>query len=293
MIKLSNGHSFTFMAASGAYAFDGRGWPWEHPLRWLGLIDPSKMTVVAKTVTREPRPGNLRMHHPWTCVRLIKDGAVNSVGLTNPGFKAWALGDGMKIGTKAPVIASIMGKPDDLAYMADYLTSFYVCGLEINASCPNTGEKLSENVGKMIEGVDAVKESTSLPVLLKLSIDHRDSFERIVEAVKGKVEAISLNSVPWNVIFPDKPSPLAKYNIGNGGVSGKVVQPYLWPLVRELTDLGMPVIGPSVWEYDDIARLGDEYGAQAFSFGTVCLRHPLRPNQFIRRYEADNTWDRE
>lgn len=33
MIELSNGHRFEFVAASGALAFDGRGWPWEWPLR--------------------------------------------------------------------------------------------------------------------------------------------------------------------------------------------------------------------------------------------------------------------
>jgi hypothetical protein len=47
------------MVASGALAFDGKGWPWERPLVWLGLIKPELFTVVIKSLTRNPRRGNL------------------------------------------------------------------------------------------------------------------------------------------------------------------------------------------------------------------------------------------
>ncbi len=89
MIALSNDHVFTYMVASGALAFDGKGWPWERPLVWSGLIKPELFTVVIKSLTRNPRPGNLRWWKPWTCVRLIPGGAVNKVGLTNPGIEWW------------------------------------------------------------------------------------------------------------------------------------------------------------------------------------------------------------
>ena len=71
MLTLSNGHSFTFMAASGALAFDGEGWPWEQPLRCLGLLDPSLFTIVTKTLTRHPRKGNLRWYNPFRVVRPL------------------------------------------------------------------------------------------------------------------------------------------------------------------------------------------------------------------------------
>lgn len=282
MIRLSNGHTFDYMAASGAYSFDGRGWWWEILLSRLAIIDPSLMTVVAKTVTMEPRKGNLNMLHPWSCIRLIKDGAVNAVGLTNPGIKRWCLGPGLTLNhKKAPVLASIMGSPDELEYMAGMLNYIDVLGVEINASCPNTGEDLANNVEDMILGVCKVKETTKLPIILKLSKAHEGSFERIVGEVRGKVEAISLNSVPWKLVFPEKVSPLAR--LGGGGVSGKIVQPILWPLVQKLSGMtDIPIIGPSVWEFEDMARLR-EMGAKAVSFGTVCLSHPFRPTCFIRR----------
>ena len=97
MITLANGHKFKYMVASGALAFDGKGWPWERPLVWLGLIKPELFTVVIKSLTRNPRPGNLRWWKPWTCVRLIPGGSVNKVGLTNPGIEWWCKKVGPKL----------------------------------------------------------------------------------------------------------------------------------------------------------------------------------------------------
>ena len=97
MITLSNGHAFEYMVASGALAFDGKGWPWERLLVWLGLIKPELFTVVIKSLTRNPRPGNLRWWKPWTCVRLIPGGSVNKVGLTNPGIEWWCKKVGPKL----------------------------------------------------------------------------------------------------------------------------------------------------------------------------------------------------
>jgi len=89
MITLSNGHKFEYMVASGALGFDGKGYPHEWPLRWMGLINPSLFTVVAKTVTYKPRKGNLRWYCPWKCIRLMPGGVVNAVGLTNKGIGWW------------------------------------------------------------------------------------------------------------------------------------------------------------------------------------------------------------
>jgi len=89
MITFSNGYKFEYMVASGALGFDGKGYLHEWPLRWIGLIDPSLFTVVAKTVTYKPRKGNLRLYKPWGCIRLLPNGVVNAVGLTNKGIRWW------------------------------------------------------------------------------------------------------------------------------------------------------------------------------------------------------------
>ncbi len=139
MIRFSNGHVFEYVAASGALGFDGQGWPWEKPLKWLGLFDPSLFTVVIKTLTRYPTEGNLRWYNPFGSIRFLKDGVVNAVGLTNPGINWWY----KKIGPRLdffhpPLVASIASESlHNLKEMAEIFNDFNFMALELDVSCPN------------------------------------------------------------------------------------------------------------------------------------------------------------
>ncbi len=283
MITLSNGHEFEYMVASGALAFDGKGWPWEWPLRWIKLIDLSLFTIVIKTLTRYPRKGNLRWYNPLGCVRPMRGGTVNSVGLTNKGIDWWCREIGPKVSRRnISLVGSIFSNEvKELTDMAEMLNSFDLVALEINASCPNTGEDLLVNTGKIIESCLAVKKVSRFPLILKVSVVHD---VRVIFAGFNKdiIEAISINSVPWNIIFPEKKSPLA--HLGGGGVSGKISQPLTWMLVGDLVCLtdDIPVIGPSVWDFEDIEKLR-EMGAKAISFGSIFLRYPWRPTMFVKK----------
>lgn len=127
MIRLSNGHSFEYMVASGALAFDGKGWPWERPLVALGFIRPELFTVVIKTLTRHPRAGNLRWWRHWDCVRLIDSGSVNKIGLTNPGIEWWCEKVAPTLDfRKVPFIGSIFGEVRELVEMTEMLNRFHV-----------------------------------------------------------------------------------------------------------------------------------------------------------------------
>ncbi|MBI2484063.1 hypothetical protein HYV71_02675 [Candidatus Uhrbacteria bacterium] len=282
MITLSNGHSFEHMAASGALAFDGKGWPWEQPLRWAGLLDPSLFTVVIKTLTRHPRKGNLRWYNPLRCVRFMRTGAVNAVGLTNPGIEWWCEKIGPTINKNdIAMMGSILSdaNTDELAEMTEMLNAFDLVGLEVNASCPNTQGEMLGNVETVIEGLTKVKAKTRFPLVVKLSVMH--DIEHLVKRLEGLVEAISINTVPWAKMFPDTKSPLSKF--GGGGVSGKIAQPYTWDMVQRLVALtSLPVIGPGVWDYNDIASLR-MLGASAISFGSLFMRYPWRPTLYARR----------
>jgi len=277
---LSNNHSFEYMVASGALAFDGEGWPWEKPLKLVGLLNPALFTVVIKTLTRQPRQGNHRWYNPFRCVRLLPGGVVNAVGLTNPGIEWWCREVGPKVDSKKiPLVGSILGEPYELAEMVRMLNDFDLVGLEINASCPNTNDDLLTNAAKIVEGSQVAKSESRFPIILKLSVVH--DVEKIVTGVSEIVEAFSINSVPWRVVFPNQPSPLEHF--GGGGVSGKLAQPYTWNLVSKLTRMSsVPVIGPSVWEFEDIQKLRC-LGAKAISFGSIFLRYPWRPTLFVRR----------
>ncbi len=284
MIILSNGHSFEYLASSGALGFDGQGWPWEKPLKWLGLLDPSLFTVVIKTLTWYPTKGNLRWYNPLGSIRLIRNGVVNAVGLSNPGIDRWCREVAPRLDfSYPPLIASIAS--DSLLHlqgMAERLNDFDFMGMELNTSCPTSESGLigdDDAAQKIIERCETVKRFSRFPLILKLSVTH--DLEAIVPAVEGMVDAFSINSVPWARIFPDKRSPLAA--LGGGGVSGKAAQPFTWKTVELLSQkTKVPVIGPSIWEFSDIAKLR-QLGAKAIGFGSIFLRYPWRPTLFVRR----------
>lgn len=58
MIELSNGYKLDFLASSGALGYDGKGYWWEQPLRWIKLLDINKFTPITKTLTYAHREGN-------------------------------------------------------------------------------------------------------------------------------------------------------------------------------------------------------------------------------------------
>ncbi len=299
MISLSNGHSFEYMVASGALAFDGQGWLWERPLVQLGYIDPSLFTVVIKTLTRHPRKGNLRWYKFWECVKLIKGGSVNKVGLTNLGIDWWCEKIAPTIDfQKFSLVGSIFGDEKELVEMAEMLNRFDLVGIKVNPSCPNTGHAM-QTTDVVISHVKAVKHVSRHPIIVKVSADQ--DYLGIARGLAGIAEAISLNSVPWKMVFPDgEQTPLwrleKKVGGGGGGVSGKQAQKHNWAAVEALAEQGViPVIGPSVMEFEDLARVR-ELGAKAVSFGAIHLpshpfwlqpwtlfTNPRKPTSFVRK----------
>src|SRR5579859_3541099 len=142
-----------FLSASGALGFDGRGYFWEQPFRWLGLLDSRQFTIITKTLTFLPRRGNLRMWCPWRCVRFCKDGVVNCVGLTNPGYLWWLNKPYRYILKKGyDVIVSIMPEsPLEAKEMVSALNYCKIVGIEIN-SCPNVDHDNSvEHICKIVK----------------------------------------------------------------------------------------------------------------------------------------------
>jgi len=283
MIRLSNSLQFEYVTASGTLGFDGMGYPWEWPFRWLGFLNPSLFTVVIKTLTSKPRKGNLRWFNPFRCIRLFPGGVVNAIGLTNPGIEWWCRKIGPYVNqAKIPLIGSIFSNDiKELAAMVTMLNDFDLVGLEINASCPSIEGDFLENTEKVVKSCQAAKEKSRFPLILKLSVVH--NIEIIVPQLEGIVEAISINSVPWSFVFPNRKSPLAHF--GGGGISGKIAQPFTWGFVEKLVKTtSIPVIGSSVWDFSDIEKLR-KLGAKAVSFGSVFLKYPWRPTMFIHKDE--------
>jgi dihydroorotate dehydrogenase (NAD+) catalytic subunit len=298
VITFTNGHSFEFMAASGALAFDGRGWPWEWPLRWVGLLDPTLFTIVTKTLTRRPRRGNLRWTHPWSVVKRIPsplagegqgEGVLNAIGLTNKGIDWWLNSVSPRIPSDYKIVVSVEADHQtEMVEMIQLLNGRNIVGIELNLSCPNSPSKDARTTDKVLSMCHAAATTASFPLIAKLSYTHDYvAIARGLEKMK-KIEAVSINSIPWEAIWGNKPSPLARY--GGGGVSGKMVQPYTWKMVEELSQASkIPVIGPSVWNYGDIRKIFN-HGAKAVSFGSIFVHHPWRPTLFVRRWRKQKLY---
>ncbi|MEI6512264.1 MAG: HisA/HisF-related TIM barrel protein [bacterium] len=283
MLRLSNEAELDFLVASGALAFDGRGWPWEWPYRWLGKLDPSEFSIVVKTLTLKPRKGNLRLFKPWGCVRLIPNGVVNAVGLTNPGIEWWVrtcYPRMAKLGYRT-IVSVWPESAEEAQTMAEMLKPLNIVAVELNASCPNTGHEI-EDVESVVKISEALRGSGH-PLIVKLS--YNQPYVAIAKALEGCAEAVhAINSVPWSTVFPDKQSPLAK--LGGGGVSGKLIRPFVRDAVKNLVDqTSLPVIaGGGIFNLEDVTQLS-QLGASAFSLGSLFLKEPSRPNQLVREWQ--------
>jgi len=293
MITLSNGYSFVVAAASGALAFDGDGWPWEQPLRWMGILDPKEFTIILKTITRYPRKGNLKWWCPWRCVRLIKGGAVNSVGLTNPGLVRWIAESYPKVKKRGynAIVSIAPETPEDAIAMISSIKSCCptIKGIELNASCPNTKEKSSEET--ILEMVNRMKQiAPDLPIIVKLGVLTEYDLWSILEKLDGEVDAVDLiNTVPWDAVFPVSHSPLRKYNL-EGGVSGESIKEEarfaLLTAKRLLKKTQILSGGGMMSEKEAQTRL--KMGADAVAFGTLFLRRPWEVTRIaknLNRYE--------
>ncbi len=279
-----------FVTSAGAMGYDGRGHLWEKPFIFVRLIDTSLFAHTMKTITLKPRKGNFKWWNPLDCVKPYWQdgkivGAVNAVGLSNPGFDWWMKKIGGTVNrNKLKLIGSLFGEPCELKIMAPQLNNCDLVAIEIDASCPSTQCDILTNSGRVIRSCETVKARTKHPVILKLSTVH--DLEKIIPEVDEMVSAYAINSVPWETIFPSLKSPFAKY--GGGGVSGKIAQSHTWIFAKKIKSLAKkPVIVPGIWDYADVPIMHEE-GFEAFSFGSVHLWHPCRPTSIVKRLRSES-----
>jgi len=283
MIKFSNGEQVEFFTGSGALGFDGRGWWWEYPLRWAGVLNPHDFAIVVKTLTLRPRRGNLRWYAPWGCVRLIRGGTVNAVGLTNPGIDWWLRACYPRMRRMGlQIVVSVY--PESLAEaqaFAEKLRPLQITAIELNASCPNVAHCEADAVNHVRTIAQALAD-TGHPLIVKVGYDQ--PYVAIAQALEGIAEAIhAINAVPWRLVYPNQPSPLAK--LGGGGVSGEPIRPFVREAIQRLTQAAtLPIIaGGGIYTLQDLQELW-ELGARAFSIGTLFLRAPWMPNRLVRAW---------
>jgi len=219
--------------------------------------------VSTKTLTRFPRLGNFKWHKPWGTIKPISNdgnvnylnysGFVNAVGLSSIGIDRWIAEHYRKIKTPEKIIISINAEDlEGFLEMIEIVNSLNVLAIEPNLTCPNDVfcvDNWMTDEAVFVKALESICENSRHPVVLKLSASQ--NYINIAEKLKNKVSAVSINSVPWKIIFPNKTSPLEKF--GGGGVSGKVARPFTWRMALSISRIvyNIPVFIP-VWEAGDL-----------------------------------------
>lgn len=292
MLTLPNGKKIDFLCSSGALGFTGNGYWWEKPFFWMKWIRPEELTIITKTLTYAPRKGNYRWWKPWETFCLIKNGTVNALDLPNPGYKQWVENYYSQARCYKVIVSIAPESVDEAKEIAGALSMLQdLVAIEVNVSCPNFPSSLedcnrfSRNLSVAI--VETVVKHCSHPVIVKLGVPYMD----LCRALDKKVAAFDLiNSVPWNVVFPKKPSPLwsSAGGLFAGGVSGSLIKEYSREALRQVLPVcRTPIItGGGIDSLAEV-RLRAVMGARAFTFGTLFLRHPSLPNKIAKDWREN------
>lgn len=224
------------MPASGCFGFGEE---------YRDFIDLNALgAIVVKSVTLKPTPGN-----PPPRVCETPGGMLNAIGWQNPGLEVFVEKKMPFLRQyDTPVIVNMAGKTmqeyADLAGELDQVPG--LAGLELNISCPNVEE------GGVAFGVDpvlaakvtsAVRERTSLPLLVKLSPNVTD-IGVMAEAVEAAgADALSLiNTLTGIAIDIERRRPVLS-NV-TGGLSGPAIKPVALHMVWKSAQLvKIPILG--------------------------------------------------
>jgi len=272
------------MVASGTFGF-GEEYEDFIELDRLGAIIP-------KGISLKPMVGNLPPR-----IFETEGGILNSIGLQNPGFHEF-------IKEKLPfltrirthLIVNFFGNTQkeyiELAGRFNEVPG--ISGLEMNISCPNVkqgGIAFCSDPRMTYRLVRAVRKSTQLPLIVKLSpnVTDIDSLAKIAE--EGGADAVSLvNTFKAMAINIHSRKP----ELGNiiGGLSGPAIKPIALRMVWEVSQrVKIPVIGMG-----GIVKAEDAIefilaGASAIQIGTANLVNPQTSTeviQGIKKYLTDN-----
>ncbi len=262
------------MTASGTFGYGDE---------YLHIPDMQRLgAIVAKGTTLHPRAGN-----PALRVVETPAGMLNAIGLQNPGIDdlirqrapLWA-------GWSVPVIVNIAGETlDEFVTLATKLEGVPgIAALELNISCPNLragGSVFGSDAEIAAETTAAVRQASSLPLIVKLSPNVPDLRPLARAAAEAGADAVSLiNTLTGMKIDVQTRRPMLA-NV-TGGLSGPAIKPIALRMVYEVAQelqrgadgRPVPVIG-----IGGIANLEDALefimaGATAIQLGTINFVNP-------------------
>jgi dihydroorotate dehydrogenase (fumarate) len=244
--------------------------------------------IVTKSMTLAPRAGN-----PEPRYYGFPGGSINSMGLPNLGYQAYAelIPELTRYGK--PVIASIAGLcEDDFLTMARTLNEARPDLIEINLSCPNIPGKPqiaydaadSERLLKRLRPLITVPMGVKLPPYFDPA--HHAVMAEVIR--RTGVDYLNLINSVGNglVIDPKHETAVIKPKGGFGGLGGALIKPVALANVRafwKLLDGRVPIIGTG-----GIAQGMDAYehilcGASAVQVGTLLVEEGLAVFERLER----------
>ena len=255
--------------ASGTF---GYGWQYQN------FFDVSCLgAITTKGCAAEPWPGN-----PKPRMTEVYGGMMNSVGLQNPGVRAFAAESG-------PWLADLAEKGTQvICQVAGHSTAEYVAalelfdelcpwaaGFELNVSCPNIaagGAACGSTPEGAAEVMRACRPVTKKPLLVKMAPVRLPEIARALEA-EGADGLTVINSIPGMAI--DVHTRRSKISKPTGGLSGPLLHPIAVRMVWEVANaVDIPVCGVGgIMTGEDAAEF-ILAGATAVSVGMASFAEP-------------------
>ena len=266
------------MTASGTFGY-GSEFTRFFDLNALGAI-------IVKTVTMQRRQGN-----PPPRIVETPGGMLNSIGLQNVGIDGF-LRDKLPFlrSLRTPLLVNIAGKSvEEFAGLAKRLSDAEgVAGIELNISCPNVAGGLDFGTDPRLtyEVVRAVRQTTSLPVIPKLSPNVTDITVIARAAADAGADALSLiNTILGMAIDLRRRKP--KLPGATGGLSGPAIRPIALRMVWEVAQaVTLPIIGIGGIMTGDDAVEFLLAGASAVQVGTANFLDPSAPLKVLAGIES-------
>lgn len=309
--------------ASGIENFFGQGWTYhERFKRWFPRrFDFTGMTFTTKTTTFDPRIGNMPFDektlmnkeamprcivvNPWL---FLWGAALNAVGLSGPGLQKlldrneWQTRTEPFFISYAPQGTTKEEKAKDALLFVTALnrslpTFRARVGIQLNLSCPNTGENKTD-MQALVEEAFALLDTLSvlnLPIVMKLNVLMPPMAAERIAAHPACAGICVSNTIPWEalpsvgisqrLLFWSDTSPLKKRGFKqNGGLSGKPLLPLVIKWLREARQIGITKhinAGGGILCPKNVLEV-QWAGASGSSLGSIAFLRPWQVQPTIR-----------
>lgn len=250
----------------------------EEYTRVRGFSNADAGAVCLKGTTLNPRSGN-----PVPRLAETPSGMINSIGLQNPGAREVVKNYLPALDfSETRFIANISGSTiEEYEEVVRIFDDSPIDAMEINISCPNVKEgglAFGNYPDMSARVVEACRNSTSKPIITKLSPNQTDIAENARQCIEAGSDGLAvINTVMGMGIDIETRKPHIGAN--QGGLSGPAIKPIALLKVHQVYQVSkkhnVPIIGQGgVYSADDALEfiIG---GASCVGIGTGLFYDPL------------------